>query len=109
MKNFFLLIATIILTTSCSKNDDILETQNTNLEKIDQVLNTKNLTEQKLEYSFLNENENEKYKIWKDRLTKISTSKVYNKKQIELIKEFNKKLKLSYFIEDSDGLYSSIR
>lgn len=94
-KLIFGLIASIALFNliSCSDNNEIEETSSN--KRISQVLNEKNYATQKIMYSLLNEEE--KFKIWSDKIDNILQKNNLTKEQSDLIYELKNNLSLNLF------------
>lgn len=94
-KVIFGLIASLALFNliSCSDNNEIEE--NSSNKRISQVLNEKNYTTQKIMYSLLNEEE--KFKIWNDKIENILQKNNLTKEQSDLIYELKNNISLNLF------------
>ena len=93
-------ICVLTLLFSCSKNNNLIEIENVNQSKITQILENRNLSEQKMQYSLLNKEE--KLTLWNSKLNKISNTYTLNKRQLQLINEFNNKINSSHYKYNSD-------
>lgn len=78
---------------SCSDNNEIERTSSN--KRISQVLNEKNYTTQKIMYSLLNEEE--KLKIWNDKIENILQKNNLTKEQSDLIYELKNNISLNLF------------
>jgi hypothetical protein len=78
---------------SCSNNNEIEETASN--KRISQVLNEKNYATQKIMYSLLNEEE--KFKIWNDKIENILQKNNLTKEQSDLIYELKNNISLNLF------------
>lgn len=109
-KVIFCLIASLALfnLVSCSDNNDIEEVSNN--KRISQVLNEKNYATQKIMYSLLNEEE--KFKIWNDKIDNILLKNNLTKEQSDLIYELKNNLSLNLFkdkeINDEREIFKTI-
>jgi len=94
-KVIFGLIASLALfnLVSCSDNTEIEEISSNN--RISQVLNEKNYATQKIMYSLLNEEE--KLKIWNDKIENILQKNNFTKEQSDLIYELKNNISLNLF------------
>lgn len=109
MKKHLFYLAVLISTVISCTHDSGIEKKSSE-SRISEVLTETNYSTQKIMYSLLNEQE--KFKIWNDKIDTILANKNLTKKQSELIQELKNNLSINLFkdgvVNDEREIFKSI-